>query len=980
MVTAGFVVFLAACLAPCVASELRLPLSEIAQSADLIFVGTAVESVSRRTDTGRAIVTDITFEVLEQINAGPAARQKNAAAVTITIAGGEVEGVRMGASGVPSFVMGTRYLLFILDDGNTYANPIVGGFQGVFEVIPETPTGAAYVRTLTGRAVVDIDQEGYVVSAADPFEERSGDDADAGFYWQVPSTDDPSGSAVIGEPADMAGGFPMTLDEFIDRILDSLHEVVPNPRIRLGAGYTAAGLAPYEPFDPGFVFQPEPDEIPFGSSDIEHRVPRAPSQGSTGIGSGALDTPIPPGGGTLGACGYHDLYLVMQQVPDAWWSWDINNDCMWMFNQFMHVFQYTVSDGGYGNNNGENEFCGWVSDADLYSEYGTHWGGGIAMCYSWYYPPCGEITESDIMWNSAYSWTSDEDYALGNSGVILLRPVAMHELGHSWGLQWGTYTETYDYDQPTVMHAYYHDVIENGRGLHRPDAYLIRRQYDDQTSILGTTDIGVESYWASNGLHNSTTNASTYYPGSPISFQDVTVENMSYSSVSNLRIRFYLSTNNIISTGDYLVGGYWNWASFPGESYNVGTYTTSVPTGIPAGTYYAGAIVTVNGFGSDDYTSNNSTFFYNTITILPSSLCRSPSSLDYGTTSTSKTFEVWNCSGGTISYSISDNRSWISVSPASGSSTGEHDTITVTASRSGLSPGHYTGTVTIDPNYGSNQYVTVEMDVPAPDPALCKSITSMNCSVYSGGSFTVWNCGGGTLTYAISDNRTWMTVSPTSGSSTGEYDAITVDIDRTGLVPGHYSGTVTIDPNYGSNQYVTVDMDVVPDPTAAVFRVQDDGMVCADGTFRAASFQTGAADVAEWVPVSEHVAPGDVLAVDPDSPGSYRQSQAACSQLVAGVVSTEPGVILGSGAPSLPVTHLPLPADSALLALTGIVPAKVTDEGGPIQPGDLLVTSSTPGHAMRWEGQGPCPCALVGKALEPMTGASGRILVLLTAH
>ena len=70
----------------------------------------------------------------------------------------------------------------------------------------------------------------------------------------------------------------------------------------------------------------------------------------------------------------------------------------------------------------------------------------------------------------------------------------------------------------------------------------------------------------------------------------------------------------------------------------------------------------------------------------------------------------------------------------------------------------------------------------------------------------------------------------------------------------------------------------------------------------------------------------------------------------------------------------------ALLALIGIVPTYVTDEGGPILPGDLLVASSTPGYAMRWSGSNPCPCALIGKALEPMTGGEGVILILLTAH
>ena len=35
------------------------------------------------------------------------------------------------------------------------------------------------------------------------------------------------------------------------------------------------------------------------------------------------------------------------------------------------------------------------------------------------------------------------------------------------------------------------------------------------------------------------------------------------------------------------------------------------------------------------------------------------------------------------------------------------------------------------------------------------------------------------------------------------------------------------------------------------------------------------------------------------------------------------------------------------IALAGRTPCKVTDENGPIHPGDLLTSSSTPGHAMR---------------------------------
>ena len=49
---------------------------------------------------------------------------------------------------------------------------------------------------------------------------------------------------------------------------------------------------------------------------------------------------------------------------------------------------------------------------------------------------------------------------------------------------------------------------------------------------------------------------------------------------------------------------------------------------------------------------------------------------------------------------------------------------------------------------------------------------------------------------------------------------------------------------------------------------------------------------------------------------------------------------------------------------------------GSIEPGDLLVASSTPSYAMRW-GPGGFRCGLVGKALESLAKEQGLILVLL---
>ncbi len=164
------------------------------------------------------------------------------------------------------------------------------------------------------------------------------------------------------------------------------------------------------------------------------------------------------------------------------------------------------------------------------------------------------------------------------------------------------------------------------------------------------------------------------------------------------------------------------------------------------------------------------------------------------------------------------------------------------------------------------------------------------------------------------------------------------------------------------------------------FRVTWDGNVYADGSYNcglsSSCFNTGTgADVAERIDVSGRIGPGDVVEIDPGADGQYRLSSQPYSTLVAGVASTNPAMTMNNndltGADSSARTD-----DRPLLALVGQVPVKVTDENGPIQPGDLLVTSSTPGHAMK-AGPNPPTGTVIGKAVQKMDGGSGVIKMLV---
>jgi hypothetical protein len=160
-----------------------------------------------------------------------------------------------------------------------------------------------------------------------------------------------------------------------------------------------------------------------------------------------------------------------------------------------------------------------------------------------------------------------------------------------------------------------------------------------------------------------------------------------------------------------------------------------------------------------------------------------------------------------------------------------------------------------------------------------------------------------------------------------------------------------------------------------VFVVKSNGEVRADGSVYAASFNTGSADVAERINTSEWVEAGDVVEIDPDHTGFFRKSADPYSRRVAGIISTSPGVILGNSTDSETGDW---DDNRPVLAIAGRVPVKVSTENGAIEIGDLLVSSSIPGVAMKGTDQSACIGGTVGKAMEPMKAGTGVIVAQVT--
>ena len=133
-------------------------------------------------------------------------------------------------------------------------------------------------------------------------------------------------------------------------------------------------------------------------------------------------------------------------------------------------------------------------------------------------------------------------------------------------------------------------------------------------------------------------------------------------------------------------------------------------------------------------------------------------------------------------------------------------------------------------------------------------------------------------------------------------------------------------------------------------------------------------DYAESVDVTgdrTHFEPGDVLVIDPSSPGRFLKSAEPYSPLVSGIYSTKPGAV--GRRQRTPKSEAEVP-----MAMIGIVPVKVSAENGAIAVGDLLVTSSTAGRAMKATDPSKTTGRVLGKALGSLNSGTGVIEVLVT--
>src|SRR5205085_3327169 len=141
-----------------------------------------------------------------------------------------------------------------------------------------------------------------------------------------------------------------------------------------------------------------------------------------------------------------------------------------------------------------------------------------------------------------------------------------------------------------------------------------------------------------------------------------------------------------------------------------------------------------------------------------------------------------------------------------------------------------------------------------------------------------------------------------------------------------------------------------------------------DGTAVVKALQILGADLTESFNVAgDKPEPGDVVVIDPQHPGELKLCASTYDNKVAGIISGAGGirtaVVMGQPGSIADGKHQ--------IALTGRVYCRCDATQHPIQVGDLLTTSTTPGHAMKAMDREKAFGAVIGKDMTKLKAGKG---------
>jgi hypothetical protein len=141
-------------------------------------------------------------------------------------------------------------------------------------------------------------------------------------------------------------------------------------------------------------------------------------------------------------------------------------------------------------------------------------------------------------------------------------------------------------------------------------------------------------------------------------------------------------------------------------------------------------------------------------------LSPNPSSLNpncaQGYNAASQSFTIQNAGDGTLNYVINKDVDWFAVTPASGASSGEQDTITVNYDTSGLAAGTYTGAIILTAPGASGSPRTIQVTLTVTAVPTITASAGANGTISPAGAVTVTP--GDSQTFTITPNSGYYVV------------------------------------------------------------------------------------------------------------------------------------------------------------------------------------------------------------------------------
>jgi len=153
---------------------------------------------------------------------------------------------------------------------------------------------------------------------------------------------------------------------------------------------------------------------------------------------------------------------------------------------------------------------------------------------------------------------------------------------------------------------------------------------------------------------------------------------------------------------EYSIDNGSNWADIAAAADNDGTYAWTIPD-----TPSTQCRVRISD-AADNYPTDTSNATFTIFAVVPPEISLNRSTLLFGAESGLHTQNqnvlVSNGGGGTLSWTATDDQTWLGVSPAAGTGAAK---LTVSVDATGMDPGTYTGTVTVSDSAATNSPQTV---------------------------------------------------------------------------------------------------------------------------------------------------------------------------------------------------------------------------------------------------------------------------------